>query len=141
MLPSVLKAVTETSPDVDMSSRMIQGSLLRHKLGIFKDTNIPFVLERDSMDECVSGMVVFGLTAEQKGWIHHFEADNVVRLEQVEVEVVTEDCGLRTIEAGAFVWKEKTPCTGIEAGSKWWNVKRFLQGQWYSVLKRGYDSG
>lgn len=141
MSPSVLKSVTGMDPNTDVESRMIHGSLLGYKLGIFEDTNIPFVLEWQSVHHCVNGMLVFGLTREQKECVYEFEASNSVRQEVVKVEVVTRDFSLRIIDAGAFVWKNKTPFTGMRVNTGWWDIHKFFQEPWYKILKNGYESG
>ncbi|KAL1961182.1 hypothetical protein VTO42DRAFT_3127 [Malbranchea cinnamomea] len=170
MIPSVLNYVLASSPSSTMddswntvtptSSLIVtQGTLLSHKLYKFGRVSalstdpdrisFPAIVPCDDLDGddaaavFVDGMLIFGLTAEQRGLIHQFEADHGMPLENVHVEICLEDGELRTIDAAAFVWRGSMD--GMEEyGRTSWDVDQFLRGRMYKEiaarLRRGKEA-
>lgn len=156
MLPSVLKYVlgtgapsTRDSANSMMSTSLLltQATLLDHALYQFgsspfnassEDVKFPAVVSLDKAECFVDGMLIFGLTPEQRGSIHDFESDHSMQLENVKVELCLEDGELRTMDAGTSVWRgDKTAMEKYDHTS--WGVDGFLTGKMYQDMMRRMD--
>ncbi|KAI1918267.1 hypothetical protein LOZ53_001301 [Ophidiomyces ophidiicola] len=139
MLPQMLKSVTDAQPSLDIATSMTQACLPGYELWVFEGADIPVVRASGKLGQSVDGLVVFGLSAEQRNWIYEFEAENAKHLTPVSVEICTRDGVLRTIDAATFVWKGRMDGL-VSTGAKSWKIDTFLQSELYQNATRKYSS-
>ncbi|OJJ65232.1 hypothetical protein ASPSYDRAFT_85204 [Aspergillus sydowii CBS 593.65] len=143
MIPRVLKyfANMRETEKVDM----VYATLPLHKLYHFSDkgeAGLPTIMESSSPSDVVEGMLVFGLTSEQRNVVKENELG---RLEQmvfaaVQVQVSQMDkisffdvkCE-KSVDAGTFVWNSNE--NGLTPmGSSFWPIDDFLEHRLYEGI-------
>jgi hypothetical protein len=132
MLPTVLKYVIDTGNDFDVVSKMVQATALDHRLYQMEDADLPAIQPTSELGQSVDGFLVFGLDPKQRGKVYEFES-GLTKLDTVQVEICQKDGGLRTLDAGAFVWAGEE--TGLKSStSRSWKVDGFLKTDFYAYM-------
>ncbi|KAL4931902.1 gamma-glutamylcyclotransferase family protein [Aspergillus undulatus] len=152
MLPTVLKYfadVPSTSPTTGESGiDMIPATLPDHKLYHFSEKGepgLPVIKPSMTRGDAVQGMLIFGLTPEQRSDISELEcgisAQNIIADVRVHVSFIGKIHGYdakcwKYLDAAAFVWRpEKMDMQGLEPMStSYWPVDGFLAGQLYANI-------
>ncbi|PGH23782.1 hypothetical protein AJ80_02212 [Polytolypa hystricis UAMH7299] len=140
MLPAVLKSTSEAFKDLDIAKSMTQGTLIAHELYFLEGSDIPVVIPSSSDDVGVDGLLVFDLDAEQRGWLYQFESNPSIELRHVRTQTRLADGSLRSLDAGAFIFKEDKRQALTKSTSRSWNIDSFLSSQLYRTMTRGYEA-
>ncbi|KAJ5468949.1 hypothetical protein N7475_006701 [Penicillium sp. IBT 31633x] len=140
MLPTVLKYYLEIDQEDDISKHMTQAILHGHRL--YEGANgSPPVLYESAPEHMVFGMVIFGLTQEQRNAIHKFEVNTQQHLASVQVEVYTIEYTRRTIEVGIFRSDPAKSKSGLKAIENcMWDPMPFIDGQSYQAILEAQET-
>ena len=132
MLPSVLTYIIDAAGELDVTKTMVQATLLDHRLSHVKGKDLPVIIPASKIGQSVDGFLLFGLRPEQRGMVHQFEY-GLTEMQNVRVEICHRDGGLRTLDAGAFVWKDNEEGL-VAAPSRSWKIDGFLKTGFYTTM-------
>jgi hypothetical protein len=151
MLPTVLKYFVDLpqSANVDMIFATLGGYKLYHFSG---ETNscrgLPTIRPSSSPYHHVEGMLIFGLTQEQRSMVSEVEGaptgqtplvDVQVRVSQLDTFARCQYTSQKLVDAGTFVWikTDGWSLEGVEPmETSYWPIDEFLQGQLYENIVR-----
>ncbi|KAL6234589.1 hypothetical protein BDW75DRAFT_212014 [Aspergillus navahoensis] len=145
MLPTALKYIADIpqTTKVDMVYATLPGYKLHHFAEHGKP-GLPTIRPSSSPSDVVEGMLVFGLTREQRSDVQEIECvrtgHSMFMDVQVQISLIDKIYGYevkcqKSVDAGTFVWSWASEDTELQPmGTSFWPIDDFLTGQLYASM-------
>ena len=107
-----------------IADKMTPAILNKHERLAVRGAAFPAIVPSTSLEHTVTGLVILGLTPEQRGYIDWYEA-GLYNLENAKVEVNVKPDGKMTIDADVYVWKSGRDdlCEPTDAQ---WSIEEYI---------------
>ncbi|THC97833.1 hypothetical protein EYZ11_002686 [Aspergillus tanneri] len=139
MLPTILKYFIGMDQTVKIDRRMTFATISGYKLYQFSSSSTPVIVPSREPHAVVEGILVFGLNEHQRNAMYEAEG-GLMNLVSVQARIFQSDRiddhdmrSVRTVDAGAFAWKE---CADglIPVHSSAWSIDGFLKSPFYDLI-------
>ncbi|KAL2808239.1 hypothetical protein BJX63DRAFT_40133 [Aspergillus granulosus] len=140
MLPTVLKYFLSLPQHTKVD--MVPATLRGFELYRFTQGGLPTIVRSESEISEVEGMLVFGLSDEQRNSIFEVESGGgLTKFTDVQVQIYQKGVigcyqvkDTRTIDAGTFIWSAPSPYTLTPVETSCWDLDEFLASQFYENI-------
>lgn len=147
MLPTALKYIVDIPQAATVD--MVYATLPGYKLYHFAENGkpgLPTIKPSSSSSDMVEGMLVFGLTRQQRSDVQEVECvrtgHSIFIDTQVQVSLIDKIHGYevksqKSVDAGTFVWSWTSENTELQPmETSFWPIDDFLSGQLYANMVR-----